>query len=68
VGGYLLLKWLLVTTLPDTMPEVGMDIVVSPVTLATAVVLGVMAVAVAPLLSYRKLRRMDLTSALRVME
>jgi putative ABC transport system permease protein len=68
VGGYILLQWLVITVMTEVMPDLGMDIVVSPQTLITASVLGVLAVAIAPLLSYRKLRRMDLPSTLRVME
>ncbi len=68
VGGYILLQWLVITVMTEVMPDLGMDIVVSPQTLITASVLGVLAVAITPLLSYRKLRRMDLPSTLRVME
>jgi len=68
VGGYVLLERLLATAMTEVMPDLGMDIAISPVTLATASVAGVLAVAIAPLLSYRKLRRMDLPSTLRVME
>jgi putative ABC transport system permease protein len=57
-----------ITVMTEVMPDLGMDIVVSPQTLITASVLGVLAVAITPLLSYRKLRRMDLPSTLRVME
>ena len=52
----------------DTFPDLGIAIVVSPATLATALGLGVLAVAIAPLLTVRKLRRMDLPATLRVME
>ncbi len=68
VGGYVLLERLLATAMTKVMPDMGMDIVISSTTLVTASVLGVLAVAIAPLLSFRKLRRMDLPSTLRVME
>ena len=52
----------------NTMPDLGLDVVISPATLATAVALGVIAVAVAPLLTIRRLRRMDIPGTLRVVE
>jgi putative ABC transport system permease protein len=52
----------------DTIPELGIVPEVAAGTLATAVVLGVVAVALAPLLTVRKLRRMDIPSTLRVVE
>ena len=50
------------------MPDVGLDIVVTASTVLTAVALGVIAVAVAPLLTIRRLRRMDIPGTLRVVE
>jgi putative ABC transport system permease protein len=46
----------------------GLDVAISPGTLATAFVLGVIAVAAAPLLTIRRLRRMDIPGTLRVVE
>jgi putative ABC transport system permease protein len=43
-------------------------VTLSPVSIATAVVLGVGAVALAPLLTLRRLRRMDIPATLRVVE
>jgi putative ABC transport system permease protein len=40
----------------------------SPVTLLTVIVLGVAAVALAPVFTLRRMRRMDLPGTLRVME
>ena len=45
-----------------------MVIDLSTSTLLTAVLFGVVAVAVAPVLTLRRLRRMDIPSTLRVME
>ena len=67
-GGYALLYWTLTSALPDVFPELGMDVVISAANLVTASVLGVVAVAAAPLLTVRKLRRMNLPSTLRIME
>lgn len=66
--GWLLLGWLVQTLLPQTLPDLGIVTAVAPRTLLTAVILGVLAVAVAPLLTLRKLRHMDVASTLRVME
>ncbi|MFN8037063.1 MAG: FtsX-like permease family protein [Acidimicrobiia bacterium] len=62
------LEWLMKTQIPQVLPDLGIDATVSNATLATAVALGVVAVAVAPLFTLRKLRRMDVPSTLRVME
>ena len=66
--GLLLNRWIVATTVSTTMPDMGFEIVVTPSTVITAVVLGVIAVAVAPLLTIRKLRRMDIPGTLRVVE
>ncbi len=72
VGGILLgrvlLHWLVNVLIADTIPEVGVEVFLSVGTVATALVLGVLAVAVAPSLTLRRLRRMDVPSTLRVME
>ena len=68
VGGYLLLQWVVAVLIPNTIPDLGVDVVIKPVTLATAVLLGVVAVAVAPVFTVLRLRRMDVPSNLRVME
>ena len=68
VTGRLLLQWLLRVLLPSTFPDIGMVIELSGSTLATALLFGVVAVAAAPVLTLRRLRRMDIPSTLRVME
>jgi putative ABC transport system permease protein len=62
------LEWLIRVLLPDTFPEIGILPTLSPSTVATAVVLGTVAVALAPLFTMRRLRRMDIPATLRVME
>ena len=52
----------------STMPELGLEVSLSTETLATAVALGVIAVAAAPLLTIRRMRRMDIPGTLRVVE
>ncbi|MCY4654363.1 MAG: FtsX-like permease family protein [Dehalococcoidia bacterium] len=68
VGGYLLLQWVVIVLIPATMPDLGMEAILKPTTLALAIILGIGAVAVAPLLTIRRLRKMDVPSTLRVME
>ena len=68
VGGYLLLQWVVIVLIPATMPDLGMEAILKPTTLVLAIVLGIGAVAVAPLLTIRRLRKMDVPSTLRVME
>jgi putative ABC transport system permease protein len=67
-AGTLVVRWLATTTMARTMPEVGMQVAVSGATLVAAVVLGVLAVGIAPLLTLRRLRRMDIPGTLRVVE
>lgn len=66
--GRVVLGWMTTDLIGNTMPELGLDVAISPGTLATAVVLGVVAVAAAPLLTIRRLRRMDIPATLRVVE
>ncbi|MGV3759164.1 MAG: ABC transporter permease [Actinomycetota bacterium] len=66
--GLLVVRWIVVSTMRSTMPDMGIDVVISGGTVLTAVVLGVLAVAIAPLLTIRRLRRMDIPGTLRVVE
>jgi putative ABC transport system permease protein len=66
--GLFLNRWIISSTWEQTMPDVGLDIVVSVGTVLTAVALGGIAVAVAPLLTVRRLRHMDIPGTLRVVE
>ncbi|HEX6469024.1 MAG TPA: FtsX-like permease family protein [Streptosporangiaceae bacterium] len=68
LGGYAMLRWLTATTIPDVLPEIGITAELSTTTIIQAVTLGILTVAIAPLLTTRRLRRMDIPSALRVME
>ncbi|MBK5289605.1 MAG: ABC transporter permease [Acidimicrobiia bacterium] len=68
LGGWLLLDWLVTELLPTTLPDLQIVTALSGQTLLIAVLLGVLAVALAPLLTVRKLRRMDVPSTLRVVE
>ena len=66
--GLLVVRWVVTTTVSSTMPDMGLDVVISGGTMLTAVALGVLAVAIAPLLTVRRLRRMDIPGTLRVVE
>lgn len=66
--GTVVVRWVTNSVIATTMPELGMEVIVSGTTILTAVLLGVVAVAVAPLLTLRKLRRMDVPGTLRVVE
>jgi putative ABC transport system permease protein len=56
------------TSVSTTMPDIGMVVAVSGRTLLVAALLGVVAVAVGPLFTVRRLRRMDIPRTLRVVE
>ncbi len=68
VGGYFLIVWIVSITEGSVSPDIQINAILSAGTVLTALALGAVAVAVAPLLNYRKLRRMDIPSTLRVME
>jgi putative ABC transport system permease protein len=68
LAGWWLLDWLVTGLLPTTLPELGLVTALSTRTLLIAVGFGVLAVALAPLLTIRKLLRMDIPSTLRVVE
>jgi putative ABC transport system permease protein len=64
----LVVRWVTTNLAATTMPDVRLDVVVSSGSVATVALLGVLAVAVAPLLTIRRLRRMDISGTLRVVE
>ncbi len=68
VGGVAFLRWMLASMATTTLPDVGIDVYVSPNTVVVAAVVGLVAVAAAPLLLGRRLRNMDLPGTLRVVE
>ena len=68
VAGYLMLQWVVIVLMPNTFPELSMEIAFNPLGLALVIAVSVLAVAIAPLLMVLRLRRMDIPSTLRVME
>mgnify|MGYP001247020010 CR=1 FL=1 len=67
-AGRVVLSWIVNRMLPGVVPDVGVVDHLGLSTIGLALLLGVLAVSVAPLLSYRRLARMDIPSTLRVME
>jgi putative ABC transport system permease protein len=66
--GLVILNYVLGVTLPETLPDLGVLPSIGLETAAKAVGLGVVAVALAPLLTARRVRRTDVPSTLRVVE
>jgi putative ABC transport system permease protein len=67
-AGHALLSWVVNENMPETMPDIGTLISVAPLTYALATAAGTIVVAAAPLLTLRKLRRIDIPATLRVVE
>jgi putative ABC transport system permease protein len=61
-------RWMVEAQLARTVPEIGFDATLAPRTYLTALLLGVGAVALTPLLTARRLRRMNIPATLRVVE
>jgi putative ABC transport system permease protein len=66
--GTVILDWMLNSLARRTLPEFGIDRYIAPATLAWAAGIGIIAVTIAPLFLVRRLRNMDLSATLRVME
>jgi putative ABC transport system permease protein len=60
--------WVVNGIVPDTFPDLGMIVSLSPASLLATILLGTAAVALAPVFTARRLRRMDVPSTLRVVE
>ena len=68
LAGLASLSWMLHSLVAASFPEFAVDLSLSTSTVVAAVVIGVVAVALAPLLLIGRLRSMDLPSTLRVLE
>ncbi len=68
VGGVVFLQWMLTSLATTTVPDVGIDVYLSPTTILIVAVVGIASVAATPLLLVRRLRHMNLPGALRVVE
>jgi len=67
-AGFGVVQWMMQVQLRDTMPDLYVESYVSAETLVTAIAVGVVAVALAPLFTARRVSRMDIPATLRVME
>ena len=67
-AGFFLEQWFITVLSPRVLPDIGLRVVLTPQSLLTVIALGVAAVALTPLLGWRRLRRMNLPSTLRTME
>jgi putative ABC transport system permease protein len=68
VGGVVFLQWMLTSLATTTLPDVGIDVYLSPTTILIAAFVGIASVAATPLLLVRRLQRMNLPGTLRVVE
>lgn len=66
--GLVIVRWIVESVVPQTLPDIELAVSLSSTTLVVAAAIGVGACALAPLLTGRALRRMDVASTLRVME
>jgi putative ABC transport system permease protein len=66
--GIAILNWVVDVSLKEVLPELGVVVSLSPTSVLLAALAGAGAMAVAPLLTIRRLRRMDVPSTLRVVE
>lgn len=67
-GGIGMVWWVTSQLLAETIPDLGISVSLEASTLLLTVVLGVAAVAIAPIFTLRRMRRMDLPGTLRLME
>ncbi len=66
--GVMLTQWMITEVVADTVPDLSFVLAIQPATVAIAVGVGIVALASAPLLVTRRLLRMNVPDALRVME
>jgi putative ABC transport system permease protein len=67
-GGLVMVWWITQRVLAGTMPDVALNVVLMPGTLALTAAMGVLAVTLAPVFTIRRMRRMDLPGTLRLVE
>ncbi len=67
-GGLAMVWWMTQRLLPETLPDFSLDVVLQETTVAAVAVMGVVAVTLAPLLTVRRMRRMDIPGTLRLVE
>lgn len=67
-AGAVFLQWMLTSLTTTTLPDVGINLYISPTTILLAGVVGIAAVALAPVFLTRRLKHMNIPDTLRVME
>lgn len=67
-GGWLLLRLIIVLIVPVTLPDIDVPPAISGSTLLVTFALGVLAVALAPILTWRRLTRMNVPATLKVFD
>jgi putative ABC transport system permease protein len=68
MGGLAMVWWMTQRILAETLPDFALQVTLRPSTLAAVATMGLGAVALAPLLTARRMRRMDLPGTLRLVE
>lgn len=68
VAGYAVTVWVMTRELERTVPYLGVDVSLSLGTVLVALALGVVAAGLAPIITWRRLRRLDVPSTLRLVE
>jgi putative ABC transport system permease protein len=66
--GLLVVAWMVTSLFPDVVPDLGIEIELSAASVIVTLAVGIVAVTLAPLFTFRRMRRMDIPSTLRVME
>ena len=67
-AGFLFLQVMLRSLATTTLPDLAIDSYISPTTIILAVIVGIVAVSIAPLFLTRRISSMDIPDTLRVME
>ncbi|MDH3605523.1 MAG: FtsX-like permease family protein [Acidimicrobiia bacterium] len=67
-GGFAMVWWMTQVLLTETLPDFGLNALIGTPTLVAVVIMGVVVVTLAPLLTVRRMRRMDLPGTLRLVE
>jgi putative ABC transport system permease protein len=67
-GGFAMVWWMTQILLTETLPDFGLNAIIGTGTLVAVVVMGVVVVTLAPLLTVRRMRKMDLPGTLRLVE
>jgi putative ABC transport system permease protein len=68
LGGLAMVWWMTQRLLAETLPEYALEVVARGATLGTVALISIVAVAIAPIFTVRKMQRMDLPSRLRLVE